>query len=180
MNSNLKSNRLVHICVAVITVCIISGSCHSSEGRSRCLRLNEIGLFSVPDTVFAHSDLECLDLGNDHFTMYPPLSALVDSSVNNLTRLPDSFHLLPKLKTLVLRGNRLEQLPLSIGSLANLESLDLSFNSNLHIAEELTTIARLKKLKVLNIVGVNTFRMNIDSITSVLGDKVEVIFKDGG
>src|SRR5205085_2081126 len=101
------------------------------------LDLSNQDLTAIPDSVFALSQLEYLNLGNN-FTIYPPLSALVDGasgdSLNKITQVPQEIQNLSHLRSLGLRGVGLNSLPPEIAQLENLDSLDISFNSNLNIA----------------------------------------------
>jgi Leucine-rich repeat (LRR) protein len=152
--------------------------CSFSFGQSQkpleTLNLSNQGLISIPDSVFQLINLDTLDLGNT-LTIYPPLSALIDSNANELSYIQEEIGNLKNLRCLILCANKLTTLPTSISTLAKLEWLDISFNLQFNIIKELDKIKPLSNLKVLKIAYVNADEESINIIKSVF-PRTKVIF----
>jgi hypothetical protein len=132
-------------------------------------------LKSIPDSIFEKREITYLDLGSHEVTFYPPLSALVDSNVNEISKLPDKVGELTNLRVLILNSNKLTALPNSIMKLTNLEVLDLSINKELDIIQELNKLKQLPKLKVLKIVDVKRNKNDLELLKKSLNPDTKVI-----
>ena len=154
---------------------LIISSCSSERPNNyRKLDLSNKRLTSIPDSVLNMIDLDTLDLGSD-FTLYPPLSAIIDSNANQISLLSEEIGNLTNLKALILRGNKLTALPYSISKMDKLEYIDLSFNTEFDIVKEIDKIKKLPKLKKLNIAFVSATQSDIDIIKHTLPN-TQVIF----
>jgi Leucine-rich repeat (LRR) protein len=100
------------------------------------LKLNYIGLTSLPEGIGGLNNLTILDLGDN----------------SKLKSLPDSIGQLSKLKNLNLYDTGIEHLPKTIGDLSSLEILNLD---NTHIFSLPDTICNCFSLKKLSIKNTN-------------------------
>lgn len=117
----------------------------------RRLDLSNQGLTSVPQYVFAMTELQEFDL-----------------SVNNLTgALPAEIRHLKNLKVLNVSHNKMTGIPAEIGQLSNLVTLDYSYNQITGMPYEM---ANLKNLRTLNLTGNNFSEYDLAIITKDLPD----------
>lgn len=163
----------------ILTIIFISIICSFTYGQTKKvdikLDLSGQHLKSIPDSVFKKKEITVLDLGSSGITFYPPLSALVDSSANEIKELPDNIGELTNLRSLNLNGNKLTKLPNSIIKLTNLEVLDLSFNKDLDMVQELDKLKKLPNLKILKIVEVKLKKNDLILVKAILGTDTKVI-----
>jgi Leucine-rich repeat (LRR) protein len=168
LNHRLKITGmyLTALKVYLLLITIVFG-CHTvKQVYPSEINLAEKQLQAVPDSVLYNQHIKYLNLGVNGYTIYPPLSALVESerTLNNqITSLPDAFCQLKKLQTLNLNFNKLQTLPTHFSRLQNLTYLDLSFNKELNMEKEKAKLYGLKKLRYLNIMGTKATLADKDS-----------------
>lgn len=153
--------------------CLLFFSCLSDPpDEKRYVDLSSKGLRSVPDSVLEIKNLVFLDLGNDGFTMYPPLSALGENSLgpdaNMIESLPEEFTELTELRSLYLHTNELKGLPKGFHRLAALDTLDLSFNFKLRLSDILTELKKMTGLKYLSVLGISVDINSIEELRESL------------
>jgi Leucine-rich repeat (LRR) protein len=139
------------------------------------LDLSDRSLTIIPDSVFNKTDLVYLGLGSKNITLYPPLSALIDSGANQIAQIPGEIKNLSKLRILDLNSNNLKTLPIEITSLKNLEVLDLSFNPNFNLMAELDKLGQLPRLQTLKAAGLPLSQDSINIMTARLGPNLRII-----
>lgn len=120
----------------------------------KILSLNGCGIEDVPD-LSALTDLKILDLGNNKiFTLGGFPSGLVELILDNndiCDILQITKHVLPNLKKLSVKKNRLAIVPPSLGSvMMNLEFLDISDNKTYQLTREIANLRNLRELYVSN------------------------------
>jgi Leucine-rich repeat (LRR) protein len=111
-------------------------------------------------------NLRVLYIGNS-FTMYPPM-AITGPNMNKIKQFPDKIGQLQNLKVLNLTAVDLRSLSKGIIELNQLDTLDVSFNAQLNISNELVTLDKMLWLKYLNIVGTNADRSAIEHLRKSL------------
>lgn len=137
---------------------------------------------SVPDSIGFLPELRMLYISKTAITSLPQSFSQLDKleeldlSRNPIDSLPDIFGNMPRLRHLELgtymgahstyERRNLRSLPLSLGSLASLEFLDLSGN-NLSVLPD--TLRNLHRLKILNLSG-----NKLDSLPSWIGELTEL------
>jgi uncharacterized protein YfeS len=144
-----------------IVVFLIAGCKSRKHSAITSLDLSNQNLKTIPDSVFSCENLQYLNLGNSNFTLYPPLSVLAGEgktgdSLNSIKTISNDIRRLKHLKVLSFCFNDLQSLPSGIAELNQLDTLDLSFNMHLDIANELKILGKMKWLKFLNIVLTKT------------------------
>ncbi len=137
--------------------------------RSLQLSWSKFSFDPFPELIYAFSNLEEIDLtGNNlrslppsFFNAFPKLQTLKLSN-NFLDEIPSTISNFENLKVLEIRTNKIKQLPLSIAHLKHLEKLDLSGNRLPYLT---ANFDRLQELKEINL-SKNLFQ----SIPYKLGD----------
>ena len=102
--------------------------------QTKVLTLNQMSLHSLPDEIFALSDLIRLDLGHNH-----------------LTSLPKKIGLLSNLEQLWLNNNPIKGLPVELESCTRLRQLDLRATQIKALPRELGRIKTLVDVDILDI-----------------------------
>lgn len=140
--------------------------------------LSEKELTIVPDTIFLHKELISLELGCGSCIVIQTdgVGTPFPWTKNYITELPEKIGIFKKLKELILNGNNLRRLPQSITELKELEILDISMNKELSIEAEIEKLKQLPKLRILKIYDIKLPK-NMDSVQTVLGEKVKIIYK---
>ncbi len=123
-------------------------------------------LTEIPDSIFSMANLKVLYMGNS-FAMYPPM-AITGPNMNKIKQLPDKIGQLQNLKVLNLTAVDLRSLSKGIIELNQLDTLVVSFNTQLNISNELATLDKMLWLKYLNIVGTNANRTTIEHLRKSL------------
>ncbi|XP_033122738.1 leucine-rich repeat-containing protein 47-like isoform X1 [Anneissia japonica] len=122
------------------------------SGNQISSRIDDGGL---DDNIFNLKMLNFLEISNTSLTFISEKIGLLSSMVNlvlrgnKLDRLPPSLGQLHMLKLLDVSGNSLSVLPFEINELTNLQSIDASNN----LIYELPDMKRLNKLAVVNFAG---------------------------
>ncbi|KAK9918296.1 hypothetical protein WJX75_002936 [Coccomyxa subellipsoidea] len=123
---------------------------------SNQLDLSECGLTSIPEELFALTNLEELSLAGNDLREVPEdlckLSKLrkLQLSGNRLKTLPESLCSLSRLEALFIHGNLLKALPAALGSLSVLQRLSAVGN---HLEELPPSIGDLQDLRQLELAG---------------------------
>lgn len=159
-------------------------ACRKRGKKGLSLRLNYLGLTTLPPGVGQLSPLKELDLSGNEFTTLPPeilklsslkklylcynhltalpseigkLSALTQFNLasNQFTALPPEIDQLRELRQLDLSGNQLTTLPPEIGKLTELKELDLANNQLTALPPELRQLSALTQLYLHNNPGLN-------------------------
>lgn len=120
--------------------------------------LSHNSLDSLPPSLSTCENLESLILNNNVLTEsgFPDLSNLLnlhvfDASNNSLTKIPPtltSLNLAPKLHTIILSNNVIEEIPNSLSNLKQLKEFKIDENK---LKDVPTVISHLPKLKVLDV-----------------------------
>ena len=119
------------------------------------LKLNDLKLSSLPNSIVCLQNLRKLDLSNNDFVEIPPVVCKLNNleklkmSYNKIKQIPSLKSLL-HLKSLILENNRIEEIPATIAELTNLNNLDLDFNLIKEIPKELCTLPFLGHLYLRN------------------------------
>jgi Leucine-rich repeat (LRR) protein len=168
--------RLASRFLIPISICILlldgPGCKQQPKSHLTTLDLSNHNLTSIPDSVFALSQLVHLELGNN-FTIYPALSAIGGydargDRMNKITQVSNDIAKLSRLRSLGLRGNNITFLPKEIAQLEGLDSLDVSFNTNFSLETQLELLKTMNQLKYLNVVGTKFNELNIDELKKAL------------
>ena len=161
--------------VLLVLLSVISLVSQGQKNESNVeINLNDKSLKSIPDSIFDMVNITYLDLGG-RATIYPPLSALLDSNANRITDLTEKIGNLKNLRTLILSCNKLSSLPKSFVLLQNLEILDLSLNTQLDLLGELDKLKQLKKLKTLKIAFLPIADDDLNKIKNSLSPNLKII-----
>ena len=116
------------------------------------LRLDRLGLQSIPEGIWQMPELRALNLSRNQLTKLPaqidrlPHLTLLDLASNMLPELPDSLSTLTQLATLDLAANRLPTFPEACTTLPQLEALRLSHNPLKQLPPTLSRLPRLEYL----------------------------------
>ena len=158
---------LIFLILFLLADCSFSG-----EPKVKFVNLSNQKLSAIPDSIYTMDKLEYLDLGNG-FTIYPPLSALSPDelsgeSMNQITQISENISQLKQLKVLNVCANDLRSLPNGLVQLRMLDTLDISHNKHLQLANELETLSKMTWLKYLNIIGTNADPESVDKIKKSL------------
>ncbi|MCB9230599.1 MAG: hypothetical protein H6581_03005 [Bacteroidia bacterium] len=111
-------------------------------------------LSSFPVEVCEMKSLKFLYLGPQNYTVYPPLSVLIEGE-NHFHQIPDCICELRNLKKLDLTSTSISELPNCMRELKNLEFLNLSLNNKLNIEKTIPLLMEMKSLNQLIISGTN-------------------------
>lgn len=130
-------------------------SSQTSTQKEQTLDLSGQGLTRVPDSVFARSNLEVLDVSQNN------LDGSLQAEVRHLQN----------LRTLDLSNNNFTGVPAEVGQLSKLEILDLSNNPITGLPHE---IGNLKNLRILDLRGTNYSEQDIAIIRQGLQSGVEI------
>jgi|GEM_PF-2374188 len=151
-----------------ISFLLLIGCVFRSNSTVKVVNLSNRKLAAIPDSIYSLEKLEYLNLGNS-ITVYPPLSALTsEDNLNQITQISEKISQLHQLKVLNVCANDLRSLPKGLLELRMLDTLDISHNKNLQIANELEILSKMTWLKCLNITGTNTDQNSIDEIKNSL------------
>lgn len=158
---------LIYYVLILLTACTFQ---HGPDVKS--VNLSNRKLSAIPDSIYSMDKLEYLDLSNG-LTIYPPLSALPtgemsQDSMNEVTQIAENISQLRQLKVLNVRTNDLRSLPQGLLKLKLLDTLDISFNRHLLIADELDILGKMTWLKYLNITATNVDQYSVDEIKKSL------------
>jgi Leucine-rich repeat (LRR) protein len=173
---HITANRMRII--IIIATCYTLSGCAERQNIQRELKVDLSGqrLKQVPDSVYQNSAITYLDLGSNGVTIYPPLSAIIDTSKSNsISYLSEQIGQLTNLKTLILNANKLTTLPYSITKLKNLEVLDLSLNNDLDIVQQLDKLKQLPKLRILNIASVKLSEEDEGKVRSAFRPEAKIV-----
>ena len=132
--------------------------------------LSNRNLSVIPDSVFSCIDLEYLNVGNS-FTLYPPLSALGQDTMenmNHITEIPEDIGRLQHLRVLNICFNNLKTLPKEITKLKQLDTMDISFNQHLKLANEVPLLKQMHWLKYLSVAGISFDSASIKELRTSL------------
>ena len=163
----------MHMRTLSLIVVLLLFSCKPRlSSPTTTLNLSNQRLTAIPDSIFSLVNLENLYLGNA-YTIYPPLSAFGGEApsgrnMNQIRQIPNDIGQLQNLRTLDLAANDLRSLPKGMMKLGRLDTLDLSFNKNFIVSKELNTLAKMRSLKYLNIVGTHADQASIDQLQKSL------------
>ena len=116
----------------------------------RKLVLSRNRLSSLPHEISHLANLEVLLLDQNELEQIPPLTDLksllvVDVTSNKITRIPV---LNKTLKVLLASSNLLEELPVNLGDLSNLEYLQANNNCISYIPESISKLTHLHRLEI--------------------------------
>lgn len=120
------------------------------------LRLNRLGLTTLPESIGQLSRLEWLDVSNNRLTVLPvaigqlTLLRWLDVSDNQLTSLPETIGQLSQLQELHAYSNQLTGLPETIGQLSRLQELLAHSNQLTALPETIGQLSQLWLLQVSN------------------------------
>ncbi|ORM39812.1 putative U2 small nuclear ribonucleoprotein A' [Babesia sp. Xinjiang] len=119
-----------------------------SPGGERTLSMRDLRVTAIANLGATRDGYDCLDLSN-----------------NEIRKL-DNFPLLPRLRTLVVAGNRISKISRDLGtSLPNLTSLVLTGNSITHLRDlsPLFALSKLERLSLLDnpVTAVPNFRLSM-------------------
>ena len=113
--------------------------------------LSSQNLIRWPDSVFQKPGLTHLFAGINGGVLTSFLGIMHKPVHNYISFIPEKFCAIRSLKVINLTYNTIDTLPGCFSSLDNLESLNLSFNPHLDVRQSIPIIAKLKKLKELNL-----------------------------
>jgi internalin A len=128
----------------------------AQQKKAKRLDLSDLGLTTLPPSIWTFTHLRELHLGNNRLTHLPEeianLSALqvLDVDRNRLSKLPESIGTLSGLQVLSALQNPLQSLPIAITNLENLRQLVFSCPDHTELPQGLTN---LEKLTLLGIHG---------------------------
>ncbi len=120
------------------------------------LNLSGKNLSSLPEQIWALTELRVLNLASNHLMTLPPeIQSLKDLETlnlkgNKLTTLPPEISHLSSLRELDLSDNALTELPPEIGQFPNLQHLNLSDNPLTVLPAEMAQLTALQTLDVRN------------------------------
>lgn len=159
--TSFKGNCLI---VNLTFLFCVNCSCTAQKGilQLKVLNFAGKGLDSIPAFVFKAKGLEELYLGPSEMTVYST-NASYDKK-NSIKVLPIEMCSLSNLRTLDLTYNDLRSLN-NLECLEKLQVLNLAFNDAIILRDNISTILKLPKLKVLIIVGTDFLPDDIDEIS---------------
>lgn len=107
---------------------------------------------SLPGSILKNTKARELHIGTGGFKVYPPMSVIPDQKIP-LRKIPQEISGMKELRRLTISSARISSLPESISTLQKLHYLDLSFNDELNIQEQMAKIGRMEALDTLVVYG---------------------------
>lgn len=109
-------------------------------------------LWRFPNEVLKNTKATELHIGAKGFTGYPPMSLLPDNKIG-VSKIPEKIGQMVSLERLSVTASKIKSLPEALTALPQLHYLDISFNKNLNLENEINKIENMQNLDNLVVFG---------------------------
>lgn len=157
--------------INIIILLVLLGCSSKSTQTYTWLNLGDKDLKEIPDSILEMKSLRHLNLGPNGFTIYPPLGGItigLGDHANKINKLPKEITNLNNLRFLRISANLLDNLPQGFHKLENLDTLLLDYNVNLELANVIFELEQMKGLKYLDITGIQADQDVIENLKKSL------------
>lgn len=154
-----------------------SSQAQEQFARRDTLILTSRNLQVFPDSVFQHANLKYLNLGVSWMSI-APLTGMASAPDPNMIRfIPEKIGSLKELERLDMTFNDLQDLPESIAQLQKLHFLSIAYNRKFRLKENLIILKQLTGLRVLDITGIENAMEYAPILIEELPQLDKIIFR---
>ena len=166
---------LICVCSSLLFACSsLDYDIVEDRYKQKILNLSGDNLITIPDSVFKFKKVEELYFGPSDLVMYGGIGNLTDK-VNYLNNIPFKICKLKHLKVLDLTFNKFTTLP-NLGCCDTLITLNVSFNSGLHIVDNIDAINNIKSLQNLIILGTYFTQEDLMAVKKATKATLKIIY----